>query len=322
MPRKLDYSTRRFEGLLADPRDVVAEEADNGRAYLYTQDDTKDIVRDLELGLGIKQPVSGRAIKDQEGKLTASIVAGYRRWAAAKLYVEKHKNEEGFDPRVLPILFVDPKDELEIFRLNVRENTAKKDLTQVDKADIVDRFFRLGFKDYDIAEELGCSLAQVGQYKKIHDLLGEKEKKALHNGTMAMDAALTLVKMREDEAKGKIEAGTTDKLVDEVLVSEDSGSEEKDSSNGDEEKDSSNEPKSLRVSTQEIKERATQAGTNVGAMRMAEFKKYLQQAIDEEGPGSNKGEVALKQKMLDFIARKIGEKSMDNAFNTNCKSRG
>ena len=37
-----------------------------------------------------------------------------------------------------------------------------------------------------------------------------------------------------------------------------------------------------------------EAGTNVGSVRMPEFKKYLQQAIDEDGPGSNKGESGVE----------------------------
>ena len=70
-----------------------------------------------------------------------------------------------------------------------------------------------------------------------------------------------------------------------------------------------------------VRDAARDAGAKV-SMRMPEFKKYLQEAIDEDGPGSNKGEVALKKKLLEFLDGKFTGRTMDNHFNTNCKMKG
>ena len=50
-----------------------------------------------------------------------------------------------------------------------------------------------------------------------------------------------------------------------------------------------------------IREAVREAGGNVGNVRMPELKRYLQQALDEEGPGSNKGEVELKRSLLSYL---------------------
>ncbi len=190
-----------------------------------------------------------------------------------------------------------------------------------------------------IAKRMRISQPQVTQAIKIVEGLPEVLQRAIAKGTVTADAGLTVLKVEDPEKRaGLIEQLLAGKFTKEPKVvvippagsrvdlssnepvgietpKEPTGQAERPMPKGTEDK----EPKEDKKAN--LRDAVRDAGGKV-ALRLPELKKYLQEAIDEEGPGSNLGEVKLKKAMLKFLAGEIKPRTMDDNFNKFCKMKG
>jgi ParB/RepB/Spo0J family partition protein len=292
MSRQLDIDTRRSELLQVFPRDIVVDEGENGRAFCYTEDDCLDLLEDLEAGKGIKVPVECRPV-NYDGKKTLKLVAGYRRHKAAVIFNAAHPD----NPVRIMVVVKEINTEQALID-NIDENLRRKALTPPDFAKIVAKLENHGRDRAEIAQILRCSESQVGQYLEVGMLPERIQRLAARRGT-SMDTLLTLRALPDEEQESALEealkrAGVT---VEEVASGR------------------------RKLEAKVVREVAREKGADVGSMRMSEFKKYLENAVEREGPGSTAGAVRLQKQLLRFLEGKFGEKAMDNVFDECCKSR-
>lgn len=304
MARTLAFPTKRADLLKVSPKNIIVNVAENGRAFPYSKGDVIDLLVDLRSGRGILQPVTVKPFKTSDGGAGLKLVAGYRRFYAATQYALENPDY------LLPCIIEEPKDDLETLEINVRENVARKDLSPIDLGRIVQRFLEAKRTKEQVAEILACSVANVTQHLKLVEELTEREQALVHKRTLTADDAFSLLKVpateREKVIETILEAEGKKLATEPVAVNGESGPARR-----------------VKVSSKgaEIRKAAREAGASV-ALRMPEFKKYLKEAIEVDGPGSNKGEVALKGAILEFLAGEITEKQMDNRFNQFCKVKG
>jgi ParB/RepB/Spo0J family partition protein len=300
MARTLSIESKRFEGREVYPRDLIVNEEENGRAFPYTVTDVADILEDLEAGRGIMQAITVVPVKTETGP-SLKVIIGYRRWFAANEYGKTHP-----DFMIPCVLETDKyKSEVDILIDNLRENVAKKGLTIIDFGKAADRLS--GFKTQkEIKEILGLgSEAQVSQALKLVNELPEAVQVKVHKGEITADDAFTLLKVKDPEKRAEV--------VAQVLATPVSEPKEE------------GEPQELKTPrgarSAAIREAAEEAGAVI-TMKMPGFKKYLNEAIEEEGPGSNHGEVELKKKILLRLEGTISDKQLDNAFGKYCREKG
>jgi ParB/RepB/Spo0J family partition protein len=300
MARTLSIESKRFEGREVYPRDLIVNQEENGRAFAYTVADVADILEDLEAGRGIMQPVTVVPVKTDAGQ-GLKLVIGYRRHFAANVWGQSHPEF------MLPcVLDTDKKDDVEILIDNLRENVAKKGLTIIDHGKAAERLAGAGKTQKEIKEVLGLgSEAQVSQALKLVTELPEAVQIKVHKGEITADDAFTLLKVKDPEKRAEV--------VAQVLAGPTSEPKEE------------GEPQELKsprgARSAAIREAAEEAGAVI-TMKMPGFKKYLNEAVDEEGPGSNHGEVELKKAILLRLEGKISDKQLDNKFGKYCKERG
>lgn len=304
MARTFDIETSRFEGLKAFPRDVQLDHEQNGRAFPYTLADIPDLLADLEAGIGIKQPIICKPVKTEDGKKTLQAIAGNRRLYAARVYGDRNPEYK------IPIIIQEPKDSLEELVLNARENVSRKDLSPIDEGHVAQRLLALGMSKEDAGKVLEVSPAQIGQRIKLVEELSERVQHLIHRKNLTADDGLNLLKVPPDDR---------DRLIEKILEDQGRGIEQSNVSVDGE----SGPAKRARVSnkTNAIREAARDSGAKI-SIRMPELKKYLQEAIDEDGPGSNKGEVQLKVKLLAYLNGELKARTLDDWFNRCCRVKG
>lgn len=314
MARSFSFNSQRFEGFRVSPKDLTVDFEDNGRAFPYELEDIQDLLEDFKEGKGVQSPITVKPWKTEASPKGLKVVAGYRRLYAA---LEWLKTDPEF---TVPVIINDPEDPLEELILNIRENVVRKDLSHIDLGHDAQRLQGLGMKNEEIAEVLGVSPAQVSQHIKLVVELPEAIQRLVHigkaKGGITADDAFALLKAPAEERLGIIQrvlGGNANELLQEAEEGEEANEETP-----------SVEPSSpTRSATRpSIREAVRETGANVGSVRMPEFKRYLQQAIDEDGPGSNKGEVGLKESLLDFLKGELTEKQLDNRFEKFCKQKG
>lgn len=327
----LEFLYKRGEVIQVSPLNVAFDEENNGRAFLYRLEDLQDLLIDLRSGRGIIAPIWCSLT---DGGLR--LVAGTRRLLAALEYLK-----EGNPKYLIKVLLVSPKDDLDALEMNARENAGRKNLSIIDQGYIAKSLreepTRTGGRTLDqIARILNVSPAQVNQSIKLVTELPMHVQRAIHEGKVTADDALVTLKVPDPEKRAEL-VESLDKPEPEyktITVSEwpEGGTklieafEEKIAQVVDDEEaknavpfSSPDPPPDPEPPTPRQAARA--AGAKV-SLRMPELKKYLQVAIEEDGPGSNKGEITLKKALLDFIAGKFGEKKMDSVFYDNCKFGG
>lgn len=136
---------------------------------------------------GLIQPIVVRPDAENPGMFI--IVTGERRYRAAKL---------NSDARIRAVVNEDWKDD-EIGYVQMSENLQRSDLKFWELADFIIAHADAGEKQSEIAKKLGISKSRVSQYmkwKEIPDFIKENRKKL-----KAIDTALELARMSEDEAR-------------------------------------------------------------------------------------------------------------------------
>jgi len=316
MARTLSFSYKRGELIQTTPANITFDEENNGRAFLYAEDDLADLLVDLESGKGITSPIWVAPHQTELGQ-GLKLVAGHRRLLAALQYAKNNPNY------LIRCLVVEPKDEQEALEMNARENSKRRALSIIDQGHVALRLREEptntgGRTLAEIADILNISQAQVSQAMKLVEQLPERAQRAVHFGWVTVDDALTILKVPDPQTRENLVAEyitSGNRIVPEVISVPDPLLEpEIQSENESETPETPETPRNVRTAARE-------AGARVG-LRLPELKKYLKQAVDEDGPGSNKGEVEIKKGLLDFISGKFGEKKMDSIFGSNCKVKG
>ena len=324
MARTLAFAYKRGEIIQTSPANIDFDEEQNGRAFLYTVADFSDLLEDLRSGKGIHTPIWCRPIQ-KEGGQGLHLVAGQRRLLAGLEYIKENPEY------LIKVLVVEPKDDMESLEMNARENAGRAELSIIDQGHVAIRLREEPTKEggrsiNQISKLLKISTTQVNQAIRLVTELPEVVQRAIHNKKVTVDDALTILKVMDPVKRAA--------LINEFL----SGKKEElviktmpvslpEQPVGQIERPIPTEAVGVRsieedeVPKRNVREAVRDAGGKV-ALRMPELKKYFQEAVDEDGPGSNKGEVKLKQKLLLFVAGEISQRTMDDWFNKLCKAKG
>lgn len=313
----LNIEYGRKEDLTVSPSNIQVDPTKNGRAFAYEFDDLLDLLQDLKDGLTIKQSPTVE-VKEKE----LWVVAGYRRVAAATVW-ELGDEQHGIEPHPafkIAVSIEKPASDLDALILNVRENIARKDLSPIDLGALCVRFKEAGKTAEDVAKLLGVSPAQVSQHTKLVTELPEFIQRLVDKRTITADDAFTILKVEPEKRLEILNSYLETKATGIIENAESASKEGPESSEGNPAPLStpSEGPKKGKKSLRDI---AVGAGQNVGSKRMPEYRKYLKEAIETEGPGSHPGEVALKKEILKFLDGKLTEAQMDNRFVKFCKEK-
>jgi ParB/RepB/Spo0J family partition protein len=314
MARSFSFPSKRFEGFSVSPGSITVDWNDNGRAFQYTKEDIQDLLQDFEEGQGIQQPIVVKPWKTEENPKGLKILAGFRRLYAAIVWADTH------DDFTIPVIIEEPEDRRAELVLNIRENVARKDLSHIDLGHNAQLLQAEGMTVDEASKVLGVSQAQVSQHLKLVNELPEIIQQAIHYGRITADDAYALLKVENSEERLRF---FYEHLKETNGSTRDSDSSD-DSSESLERGDASDAPvgPARKKGRTSIREKVREAGVNVGGVRMPGFKKYLQQALEEEGPGSNKGEVELKRSLLDYLDGELTDKQLDNRFEKFCRQKG
>lgn len=321
MARSFSFPSKRFEGFSINPQDITVQWDDNGRAFPYTQEDIQDLISDFQSGQGIQQPVVVKPWKTEDNPKGLKVIAGFRRLYAAQTWQREH--DEAF---TIPVIIEEPDSRRGELVLNIRENVARKDLSHIDLGHNALLLQGQGMNNEEISEVLGVSPAQVTQHLKLVVELPEVVQMAIHRGQLTADDAYALLKVpAEDRLRffnKHIKEINDTSTENGSTGSADNSDDSSESLEGEARSNAPAGPSKGSKGRTSIRERVRESGVNVGGVRMPGFKKYLQMALDAEGPGSNKGEVELKRSLLSYLEGDLTDKQLDNRFEKFCKIKG
>lgn len=275
---------------------------DNGRAFPYQTADLADLLLDLSEGRPIRERVLVQEVNDE-----LWVLAGIRRTMAGQ---EWEKTNPDY---LLPIELVENMNPLDALILNIRENVARKELSIIDIGSNASRLRAHGKTGAEIISILGLkSEGQVSQAIKLFTDLPEYIQLMVANKTITADDAFTLLKIEDGAKRSEVLRGYLESKANAALTSARQNGENVslDVISPDRETNSP-PPPSNKKKAETLREMASNAGADLGAMRMTEFKKYLQEAVDMEGPGSHKGEMVIKKLLLQLLDRSITPEIMD-----------
>ncbi len=137
---------------------------------------------------GVMQPIVVRRIADAVGDAQYEIIAGERRWRAARL--------AGLTQ--IPAIIRDLPDELAI-ALALIENIQREDLSPMEQAYALQRFHdEFGMSHQEIAETVGKARATVSNLLRLMSL-NEEVKTMLDRGDLDMGHARALLALQLDD---------------------------------------------------------------------------------------------------------------------------
>lgn len=188
----------------------------------------------------------------------------------------------------------------------------RKNLSHIDLGSVAKRFVDGGKTIEETRLILGVSPAQVTQHIKLVTELNEHTQLLIHTGKMTADDAFALLKIEDKDERAK---------VIEKVFQEDIQLGDTEESLGEVELDVETPKGQESSKSKTVREAVRDSGGKL-TVRLSELKKYLKEAIEEEGPGSNKGEVEIKRSLLSYLDGELTGKQLDNRFNKYCKEKG
>lgn len=276
----------RQDMFLIDPDNVIVDLKKRRRIILPTEKDVQSLAKSI-LDEGQLQPSKARRLPNK----TVELLFGFTRWQAVKwindngvsLDNEKKLVVSG-EPRSeesrlkLKVTLTECNDE-EAFRQNIVENRVRKSTTAVDDAHN-HRSLReeLGYTDAQIADLYECSVAWVGQVRKLLSLPAEVQKKI---GTeMSTTAALQLCDLSPAEQQQVLS------------IAQQTGT-------------------SVKVAEVKKAKRASATATGDASRSVKELKNFWEGLT---GPAEDEAVRNFARSALHHIAGKISDKAMENAI--------
>lgn len=161
---------------------------------------------------GVMQPIVIRPLPNQKGGITHEIIAGERRWRAAKMAGLTH----------IPAIHRELSDELAI-ALALIENIQRADLTVLEEAAALERFHtEFGMSHAMIAEVVGKARATVTNLMRLNGL-NDEVKTLLNDGFLDMGHARALLALSSEQqpiiAKKIIDAHMTTREAEKLVQS-------------------------------------------------------------------------------------------------------
>ena len=193
-----------YEVVELDTADLIPNEKNN----IYNIANIEELKNAIELAGGIKQNLVVEPA-DENGKY--KIIAGHRRWTAAKELAEDGKTEY----KKVPCLIEREPDAAKRELLLIYTNATARELTDAEKAkqaaratelltDIKNREGITGRVRDLVADMLHTTAAQIGRYQAINkNLTNENLKEAFNNGELKVSAAYEASKL---DAEGQAAA--------------------------------------------------------------------------------------------------------------------
>jgi ParB/RepB/Spo0J family partition protein len=198
----------RQDEFLIDPKEILVDDALNGRWHPHEQQAVEAMVKSFEEE-GQLQAVQVRRVHDNR----VQLVLGYRRYNAAKLYNERHPDQ----PMKLKCKVVIVNDE-EAFRRNIVENRERAECSPVDDAHNQRRLREgFGWTDAKIADFYHVTPPYVGVLKKLLALPSDVQK-LVHERRLSVQAATGLADLPAQEQKEVLAAGQTEGLTSQSVV--------------------------------------------------------------------------------------------------------
>lgn len=205
---------RRTDLFMVDPYQIIVKEDLRGRLKPPTQEQIIDMAESLAKH-GQQQPVQVRKVHDKQ----VQLVLGFTRCAAARLI------REGFDfvnpatgetERIhfpefkLKVVVADVNEEQALLH-NIIENAHRKDTSPIDDAYNHNKLRdKMGKTDAEITRIYRYKDSnRVGRCRKLLGLPNDVQE-MVHDGRMAVSAALALLELPEEEMKTAIAAAVQD----------------------------------------------------------------------------------------------------------------
>lgn len=204
-----------YEVVELDAADLIPNEKNN----IYSIENIEDLKNAIELAGGIKQNLVVEPA-DENGKY--KIIAGHRRWTAAKELAADGKEEY----KKVPCLIEREPDAAKRELLLIYTNATARELTDAEKAKQSQRATELltEIKNREgitgrvrdlVADMLHTTAAQIGRYQAINkNLVNENLKEAFNNGDLKVSAAYEASKL---DAEGQ--AAAAEKLEENKTLS-------------------------------------------------------------------------------------------------------
>ena len=263
------------------PEFILAEPGDNSRRPEGHTPEHMAALAESILLYGQQQAVTVRRIEGNKVKL----VAGYGRHAAIALL---NKTQRADNPIKVLCRVVDCNPE-EAFIRSIRENIDRNETTPLDDA-YAQRRLRgdFGWEDAKIADFYKKSVSYVSQLRKTLQLTGPIQE-AVANGQMAVSSAFDLAELPEAEREQAVAEAT--------------------------------HPETGKVSAEVIRKKVRQKKIENGEGGKGRSLKELRTYFEEKtGPAETEAIRNLAERLLEFVAGKITDRQMDNAFAKNCLS--
>lgn len=204
-----------YEVVELDTADLIPNEKNN----IYSIENIEDLKNAIELAGGIKQNLVVEP-PNSEGKY--KIIAGHRRWTAAKELAAEGKEEY----KKVPCLIEREPDAAKRELLLIYTNATARELTDAEKAKQCQRATELltEIKNREgiagrvrdlVADMLHTTAAQIGRYQAINkNLQNENLKEAFNKGELKVSAAYEASKL---DAEGQ--AAAAEKLEENKTLS-------------------------------------------------------------------------------------------------------
>ena len=223
-------SGRGLSALLGDIQNQQSSPSDDARVAQFSlsslkrgqyqprrdiQDETLNELAASITEHGVMQPIVVRALTEPDGAVTHEIIAGERRWRAAKIAGLK----------TVPAIERELSDEVAI-ALALIENIQREDLSAIEQARALERFVtEFGMSHEEVAKTVGKARATVSNLLRLLSL-NDQVQLLLERGELDMGHARALLSAPHDQqlmlAKkviaGKLTVRQTEALVSEFLI--------------------------------------------------------------------------------------------------------
>ncbi len=146
-------------------------------------------LRDLAASIREKGVIEPLVIRRSTGTDGFELIAGERRWRAAKL--------AGLD--AVPVVTVEAGEE-EGLELAIIENVQREDLNAMEEAEAYRHLMGFGLSQEEVARRVGKGRATVANYLRLLGL-PEAVKDALRDGTVTMGHARAILSLQTTQAR-------------------------------------------------------------------------------------------------------------------------